>query len=315
MYEGDRQFDLTVRWLKPYRESVEAIKELMIFTPDGTPVPLGQIAAVTMEDSPAVIFREDGTRYTPIKFSVRGRDLQSTVGDAQNRVKDQVKTGDDTHLEWGGEINELREAQRRLLLIIPATLLVIALLVYLSVRSPVNTLIVLFNIPVACAGGVLALFVTRLDFSVSSAMGFISIFGIAIQDAILVVSHFQRLRDPEADGASLREHDVADHLAMQASDEHGVPSEHGPLSVQAAALDASTKWLRPVLMTTLVAMFGLMPAALSTGIGSETQKPLAVVVIGGALMLAVAARVVQPPLLVLVHGMIEKMNARRRRPV
>ncbi|MDB4937937.1 MAG: Cobalt-zinc-cadmium resistance protein CzcA [Labilithrix sp.] len=289
VFEGDRRFDLTVRWLAPYRESVEAIKELMIFTPDGTPVPLAQIAQVTIEDSPAVIFREDGTRYSPIKFSVRGRDLEGTVAEAQAKVREKIKVGDDTHMDWSGEINELREAQGRLALIIPATLLVIALLVYGSVRSLANTLIVLFNIPVACAGGVLALFLTRLNFSVSAAMGFISVFGIAIQDAILVVSHFQRVRAPRV------EEDV------------DVPA----LRVEAAALDASVKWLRPVLMTTLVALFGLLPAALSHGIGSETQKPLAVVVIGGALSLAIVARVVQAPLLVLVHGALERRRMRR----
>ncbi len=292
VFEGDRRFDLTVRWLPPYRESIEAIKELMIFTPDGTPVPLAQIAQVSIEDSPAVIFREDGTRYTPIKFSVRGRDLESTVAEAQARVTSKVPIDKDTHLDWSGEINELREAQLRLALIIPATLVVIGLLVYFSVRGAVNTFIVLFNIPVACAGGVLALYVTGLNFSVSAAMGFISVFGIAIQDAILVVSHFQRVREPQP------EHD-------------GHPASE-PLTVEAAALDASVKWLRPVLMTTLVALFGLLPAALSHGIGSETQKPLAVVVIGGALVLAIVARLVQPPLLVLVHGALERRRLRRR---
>ena len=289
VFEGDRRFDLTVRWLAPYRESIEAIKELMIFTPDGAPVPLGQIAHVAIEDSPAVIFREDGTRYTPIKFSVRGRDLESTVAEAQAKVTRSIELANDTHLGWSGEINELRQAQLRLALIIPVTLLVIALLVYGSVRSVPNTLVVLLNIPVACAGGVLALFVTRLNFSVSAAMGFISVFGIAIQDAILVVSHFQRVRAPEAEGHSVE-----------------------ALTIEEAALDASVKWLRPVLMTTLVALFGLLPAALSTGIGSETQKPLAVVVIGGAIALAVVARIVQPPLLVLVHRAIGRRSAKKR---
>lgn len=284
--EGDRRFDLTVRWLAPYRESVEAIKELMIFTPDGTPVPLAQIAQVSSEDSPAVVFREDGTRYTPLKFSVRGRDLESTVAEAQAKVAQKVATTEGIHLEWSGEINELRETQRRLALIIPATLVLIALLVYGSVRSGVNMVIVLFNIPVACAGGVLALFVTGMSFSVSAAMGFISVFGIAIQDAILVVAHFQRVRREASDGTCM--------------------------SVEEAALDASVKWLRPVLMTTLVALFGLLPAALSHGIGSETQKPLAVVVIGGALVLAVVARIVQPPLLVLVHRGLERRRTRGR---
>ncbi|MDB4943749.1 MAG: Cobalt-zinc-cadmium resistance protein CzcA [Labilithrix sp.] len=315
VFEGDRRFDLTVRWLRPYRESLEAIKELMIFTPDGTPVPLAQIAQVTIEDSPAVIFREDGTRYTPIKFSVRGRDLESTVAEAQQRVAQKVPVSEGTHMDWSGEINQLREAQERLALIIPATLVIIALLVYGSVRGVVNTFIVLFNIPVACAGGVIALYVTGLNFSVSAAMGFISVFGIAIQDAILVVSHFQRVRTPEREGASLREVDVADKLAghaqASAEREDGHHDALEPLTVREAALDASVQWLRPVLMTTLVALFGLLPAALSHGIGSETQKPLAVVVIGGALMLGIAARVVQPPILVLVHSALERRKTRR----
>ncbi|CAN5879832.1 CusA/CzcA family heavy metal efflux RND transporter [soil metagenome] len=311
VFEGDRRFDLTVRWLPPYRESLEAIKELMIFTPDGTPVPLAQIAQVTIEDSPAVIFREDGTRYTPIKFSVRGRDLESTVAEAQAKVTAKVPVGEDTHLDWSGEINELREAQLRLALIIPATLVVIGLLVYFSVRGVANTFIVLFNIPVACAGGVLALYVTGLNFSVSAAMGFISVFGIAIQDAILVVSHFQRVRTPEAPGMTAHERDIADQVAAHAQASPGRPSHYAPLTVEEAALDASVQWLRPVLMTTLVALFGLLPAALSHGIGSETQKPLAVVVIGGALVLAIVARLVQPPLLVLVHGALERRQQRR----
>ncbi len=272
VFEGDRRFDLTVRWLRPYRESVEAIRELMIFAPDGTPVPLGQIAEVKIEDSPSVVFREDGTRYTPIKFSVRGRDLESTVAEAQRRVGQAISVPDGMHFEWSGEINELAEAKRRLAFIIPATLLVIAVLVYTSVRSFRDTCIVLLNIPVACAGGILALFVARLHFSVSAAMGFVSVFGIAIQDALLVVSYFQRLREEEG------------------------------RTVPEAALLAGTTRLRPVLMTTMVAIMGLLPAALSHGIGSETQKPLAVVVIGGALLLAVVARLVQGPVLVLAHG-------------
>ncbi len=270
VYEGERYFDLTVRWLAPYRESVEAIKDLMIFAPDGTPLPLAQVAEVVLEDSPSVIFREDGTRYTPLKFSVRGRDLQSTVAEAQAKVRANVSLPFGVRLDWSGEMNELREAQSRLLFIVPGTLAVIALLVFMSARSFRDTLVVLANLPVACAGGVLALVFTGLNFSVSAAMGFISIFGIAIQDALLVVSYFQRLRAEGFDAPT-------------------------------AAYDASLTRLRPVLMTTLVAVMGLLPAAISHGIGSETQKPLAVVVIGGALLLAIVSRLVQAPLLILTH--------------
>ncbi len=185
-------------------------------------------------------------------------------------------------LDWAGEINELHEAEGRLQIIIPITLLLIAFLAYSAVRNSwVDTLIVLVDIPVAITGGVLALLVTGIHFSVSAAMGFISIFGIAIQDAILVVTYFQRLRETEGH------------------------------SIELAAREAAEKRFRPVLMTTLVATLGLMPAALSNGIGAQTQKPLAVVVIGGSLILAILTRILQPPLLVLAHQWLERTRAPR----
>jgi heavy metal efflux system protein len=276
VFEGEKRFDLTVRWLEPYRKSLEAVREINVPTADNGSVPLGQIAKVELEDGPAVIFREDGWRYAPVKFSVRGRDLQSTITEAQTKIAAKLKLPYDTHLEWGGEINQLKEANDRLMVIIPITLLLIAFLVYSAVRTWVDTLIVFVSIPVACTGGVLALLLTGIHFSVSAAMGFISIFGIAIQDAILVVTYFQRLRDVE-----------------------GLP-------VIQAAREAAEKRFRPALMTTLVATLGLLPAALSNGIGAQTQKPLAVVVIGGSLILALLSRIRQPPLLVLAHTWLEK---------
>jgi cobalt-zinc-cadmium resistance protein CzcA len=162
------------------------------------------------------------------------------------------------------------------------TILLIAFLTYSAVKNWLDTVIVIVNIPVACTGGVLSLLLTRENFSVSAAMGFISIFGIAIQDAILVVTYFQRLRDVEG-------HSIVD-----------------------AAREAAEKRFRPVLMTTLVATLGLLPAALSNGIGAQAQKPLAIVVIGGSLILAFLTRVLQPPLLVMAHTWRE--NRRRRGP-
>jgi len=276
VFEGEKRFDVVVRWKEPYRSSVEAIREINVSTPDSSSIPLGQIAKITIEDGSSVVYREDGLRYTPVKFSVRGRDLAGTIEEARRRIDDEVHLPYDTHLEWSGEINELKEAQQRLLIIVPLTLLVIALLAYSAVKSWIDTLIVLVNIPVACAGGVLALLLTRHSFSVSAAMGFISIFGIAIQDAILVVTYFQRLRDVEG------------------------------LGVEESAREAAQKRLRPVLMTTLVAALGLLPAAISNGIGAQTQKPLAIVVIGGALMLAVLTRLLQPPVLVVAHRWLDR---------
>jgi heavy metal efflux system protein len=276
VYEGEKHFDLTVRWLEPYRSSIEAIREITISTPDGSSIPLGQLASVTPEEGPSVIYREDAMRYSPVKFSVRGRDLKSTIAEAKQKIDAEVHRPYDTHLDWAGEINELNEAMDRLILIIPLTLLIIGFLVYTAVKNWIDTLIVIVSIPVACTGGVLALLLTRINFSVSAAMGFISIFGIAIQDAILVVTYFQRLRH------------VEDRSIVQ------------------AAREAAEKRFRPVLMTTLVATLGLTPAAISTGIGSQTQKPLAIVVIGGSLILAILTRVLQPPLLVLAHEWMER---------
>jgi cobalt-zinc-cadmium resistance protein CzcA len=281
VYEGEKRFDLTVRWLEPYRTSLSAIREITVATPDGAQIPLGQIATIGLEDGPSVIYREDGLRYSPVKFSVRGRDLASTIDSAQRQIAATVHLPYDTHLEWGGEINELEEATRRLLLIVPITFLLIGFLVYSAVKSWVDTAIVFLNIPLALAGGVFMLLATGVHFSVSAAMGLLSIFGIAIQDALLVVTYFRRLRDVEG------------------------------LTIEAAAREAAEKRLRPVLMTTLVAMIGLLPAALSNGIGAQTQKPLALVVIGGSLILAVVARAMQPPLLVVAHSWLER---RRRGP-
>ena len=270
VFEGEKRFDLVVRWQEPYRDSVRRIQEILVGTPDGGTVPLGQIAAVREEEGPASVFREDNHRYVPVKFSVRGRDLKSTLDDARERIASAVTLPYDTHLEWAGEINELKDAERRLAVIVPLTLVAIGLLAWGSVRRGPETAIVLLTIPLACSGGLLALVVTGIPFSVSAAMGFISIFGIAIQDGILVTSYTQRFW---REGASLED-------GIRAGVERG---------------------FRPVLMTTLVAMLGLLPAALSNAIGAQTQKPLAVVVIGGALFVAFLTRIVRPPMLLLAR--------------
>ena len=270
VFEGEKRFDLTVRWAPAFRKDLKAIRNLLIATPDGAQIPLGQVAEIVEEDGPSLIYREDNRRYAPVKFSVRGRDLASTIAEAEEKIAAGVKLPYDTHLEWAGEINQLNETTSRLMVIIPLTLLAIAMLVYSSVKSWKDTLIVLGGIPVACTGGILALLVTRTNFSISAAMGFISIFGVSVQDALIVVTYAQRLWD----------------------DGHGL--EEG-------ARHAAELRLRPVLMTTFVAMIGLAPAALSHGIGADTQKPLAIVVIGGALILGIIPRLIQPALLVLAH--------------
>jgi cobalt-zinc-cadmium resistance protein CzcA len=270
VFEGEKRFDLVVRWQEAYRDSVRRIQEILVGTPDGAQVPLGQIAAIREEEGPASVYREDNHRYVPVKFSVRGRDLKSALEEGRERIARSVSLPYDTHLEWAGEINELKDAERRLTVIVPLTLLLIGLLAYGSVRSLPETVIVLLTIPLACSGGLLALIVTGINFSVSAAMGFISIFGIAIQDGILVTSYTQRFwREGKGTEDGIR-----------------LGAERG---------------FRPVLMTSLVAMLGLLPAALSNAIGAQTQKPLAVVVIGGALFVAFLTRIVRPPMLLLAR--------------
>jgi len=283
VYEGEKKFDLVVRWAEPYRKDLRAIRQILVPAPDGAQIPLGQLARITEEDGPSVIYREDNRRYAPVKFSVRGRDLGSTVAEAHARAESQVTLPYDTHLEWAGEADQLREAAARLMIIIPITLLLIAFLVYSAVGGARDMLIVLLSIPVACSGGVIALFLTGTHLSISAAMGFVSIFGIAVQDAIIVVTYARRMW---LEGHSLEE----------------------------GARLAAERGLRPALMTASVALIGLLPAALSRGIGSETQKPLAIVVIGGMLMLACLPRLLLPPLLTLAHSRRPTVPARAAAP-
>jgi Cu/Ag efflux pump CusA len=283
LYEGQKAFDVTVRWLPPYRSSLEAIREIQIATPNGLMVPLGEVADIKLTEGTSNIYREDGQRYTPVKFSVRGRDLESAVKEAQDKVEAKIH-GYGKRLVWSGEINELREAQHRLLFIVPLTLLIVGLLVYAAVKTLLDVLVVLIDIPLATTGALAALLLTGTNFSVSAAMGLLSIFGIAIQDAILVVTYFQRIRYIEGK------------------------------SVLEAAREAAAKRFRPVLMTTLVAMLGLAPAAISHGIGAQTQKPLATAVIGGSFILALLTRVIRPPLLVVAHEWWERYRIRHGKP-
>jgi cobalt-zinc-cadmium resistance protein CzcA len=270
IYQGEMRFDLVVRWKQQFRKDLRQLRELLVPTPDGAQVPLGQLAQVEIVEGPSRIWREDGSRFAPVKFSVRGADLSTTIRAAERAVDEAVQRPADTHLEWAGEMDELRTARSRLSLVVPLTLLVIGFLTWSAVRTLRATLVALAGVPIACAGGVLMLLATGTPLSISAAMGFVSIFGIAVQDSLLVVTWAQRLW---LQGASLED----------------------------GARGAAERYLGPVLMTTTVALIGLLPAALSRGIGSETQRPLALVVIGGALALLVLPRLLQPALLVLAH--------------
>jgi cobalt-zinc-cadmium resistance protein CzcA len=268
--EGDRRFDLVVRWQEPYRVSLDAIRQIRVSLPSGGQVPLGQIAAVSTVGGASFIYREELQRYVPLRFGVRGRDLQSAVLDAKNRVARMVKLPEGVHLEWAGEYGELQQANRRLMIIVPFALLLICGVLYGATTSLVDTFVIMAQIPIACLGGLLALVVTGTPFSVSAAVGFISIFGIAVMDGILLSFYIRQLWQEG--------HPFAESIIM-----------------------GSDRRLRAMMMTDLVDALGLLPAALSTRIGAQTQRPLAIVVIGGALAIMVLTRVLQPVLIYLCH--------------
>jgi cobalt-zinc-cadmium resistance protein CzcA len=268
--EGDRRFDLVVRWLPEYRQSLDAIRQIRVTLPAGGYVPLAQVAHVTSAEGAAFIYREGLQRYVPVRFSVRGRDLQTAIADARRQVASAVRLPEEVSLEWAGEYGELQAANRRFQVVIPFALLLIMGVLYAATRSLIDTSIIMAQIPVACLGGVLALFLTGTSFSISAAVGFISIFGLAVMDGILLSFFIRRLWEEG--------HPFKEAIAMGAD-----------------------RLLGATMMADMVAAFGLLPAALSTRIGAQTQKPLAIVVIGGALALMVLTRIMQPVLTYLCH--------------
>jgi heavy metal efflux system protein len=268
--EGDRRFDLVVRWLPQYRQSLDGIRNIRVTVPTGGQVPLGQIADIRTAEGAAFIYRENLERYVPVRYQVRGRDLQTAVLEAKNRVAHQLKLPEGVHLEWAGQYGELQAANRRLMVVVPFALLLIAGVLYAATTSMIDTFIILAQIPVACLGGILGLIITGTPFSVSAAVGFISIFGIATMDGILLSFYIRKMWDEG--------HPFLESIVM-----------------------GSDRRLRASMMTDLVDALGLLPMALSTKIGAQTQRPLAIVVIGGALSIMILTRVLQPVLIYLCH--------------
>src|SRR2546430_7099846 len=217
-----------------------------------------------------IIYRENNERYIPIKFSVRGRDLESTVREAASRIRERVSLPERYRIEWHGEYDQLQDEKQRLAEIIPLSLVIILFLVYLTVNSFLDAVLVLFAVPFALIGGVFSLVLTGTDFSISAAVGFISLFGVAIQGGLILIV---RIRDLVEDGHEPRE----------------------------AIMKGAEARMRPVLMTTLCAAIGLLPAAVATGIGAQSQQPLARVVVGGMLTSAVLILLVLPVLYHLLH--------------
>ena len=278
--EGDRSFNLVVRWKKQYRDSLDAIRQIRVSVPGGGYVPLGQIAKIETAEGASFIYREELQRYVPLRFAVRGRDFQSAVMAAQAAVARDVKIPAGVHLEWAGEYQELRRANQRFELIVPIALLLIVGVLYGATTSLIDTFIIMAQVPVACVGGVVGLYLTGTPFSVSAAVGFISIFGIAVMDGILLSFYIRELW------------------------EEGHPFKE-------AIIMGSDRRFRAIIMTAMVDGVGLLPAALSTRIGAQTQRPLAIVVIGGAVAIMLLTRLLQPVLIYLCHSGLRRADARR----
>jgi cobalt-zinc-cadmium resistance protein CzcA len=288
LYEtgSDRNFPIMVRLDSAGRSSLEAINDLTIAAPatNGSggvvQVPLSAVAKVSLESGPAFIYREAQERYIPIKFSVRGRDLGSTVTEAQNAIKKLGPLPNGYHLEWVGELDEYKQAIARLEFAVPVALALIALLLFLNFSSIGESALAFSVLPMAMVGGIFTLALTRTPLSISAAIGFIGLFGISIMNGILVVSAFN---GEVARGAARRD----------------------------AIRGACATQLRPVAMTCIAACVGLLPAALSTGIGSQVQRPLALVVVGGILLAPVLILTILPVLLDIYS---ERRERRRGHP-
>jgi cobalt-zinc-cadmium resistance protein CzcA len=267
--ESDRQFKLTVRLAPGYRDSIEKIGDVPVGyqTPAGTTayVPLRDLATISLDSGASYIYHETTQRYIPIKFSVRGRDLGSTVAEAQARIARNVMLPTGYRILWAGEFQDLQTAKERMAVFVPMSLALILILLYSLFNSIRDSVLALAGIPFAIGGGILALFVTGLPFSVSAAIGFISLFGVSVMNGILVLTYFNQLRQ----------------------------QGFGPVDAMERAAE---KRMRPMLMTALSACIGLVPAAFSTGIGSQVQRPLATVVVGGMLLGPIMLLAVVPAL-------------------
>jgi cobalt-zinc-cadmium resistance protein CzcA len=272
LYEpgSDRHFPIIVRLAPEYRKSAEAIQNLRIGAagPNGTitQIPLSEVASINLVSGAAYIYREQQERYLPIKFSVRERDLGGAIGEAQDKIAAQVQLPPGSRIEWVGEFGNLQDAIKRLSVVVPISLALIAVLLWFNFGSMVDTLLAMSVIPMAIFGGVLGLLISGIPFSVSAAIGFIALFGIAVMDGIIILSQYNQLIDEGFDRVR-------------------------------AVIRTGELQLRPVLMTCVVAGVGLLPAAMSAGIGSQVQKPLAVVVVTG-MMLAPLVILVTLPVLI-----------------
>jgi len=257
--QGEQRYDLVVRYDAPYRDTKEAIENIRLLSPSGARVSLDQLSTVEVRDGASEIYREANSRYIAIKYSVRGRDLGGAVEEVIKKVGEQVSLPRGYHIDWEGEYESQKRSQKRLEIVLPLTILGIFVILYAMFGSAKWAALLLANVAMAPIGGLLALLVTGTHFSVSSGVGFLALFGVSVQTGVIMLEYINQLR--------ARGH-----------------------TVEEAAIDGAVLRLRPIMMTMLVATFGLLPAALSRGIGSDSQRPFAIVIVGGlvaALLLSI----------------------------
>ena len=247
---GEARYDLVIRYQEPYRDTREAIENVRLLSPSGERVSLAQLTKVATTDGAEEIYREGEQRYIAVKYSVRGRDLGSTVEEAIDKVNKQVSLPAGYHIDWAGEYESQKRSQKRLLLVLPITILLIFVILYTMFKSGKWATLIMVNVAMAPIGGLLALLLTHTNFSVSSGVGFLALFGVSVQTGVIMLEYINQLR-------------VQGH------------------SIEEAAIAGAVLRLRPIMMTMLVATLGLLPAAMSHGIGSDSQRPFAIVIVGG----------------------------------
>ena len=269
--QGEARYDLVVRYQKPYRDTREAIEDIRLLSPSGERISLAQLTQVKTEDGAEEIYREQNQRYVAIKYSVRGRDLGSTVEESIAKVNQQVKLPPGYHIDWAGEYQSQKRANKRLMLVLPITITLIFIILYTMFRSGKWALLIMCNVIMAPVGGLLALLFTHTNFSVSSGVGFLALFGVSVQTGVIMLEYINQLR-------------VRGH------------------SIEESAVEGAVLRLRPIMMTMLVATLGLLPAATSHGIGSDSQRPFAIVIVGGLIGALVISVFLLPTLYVWIAG-------------
>lgn len=278
-YQQERKFDIRIRYPEEFRNNEAAIGELKVPTLHGSKVPLKEIADIKTQTGGAFIYRDKNTRFIAIKFTIRDRDMGSTIADAQQQINSAIRLGKGFKIEWAGEFENQVRAQAKLSQVVPIVLVAIFILLFISFGNGVDAGLVLINVPFALIGGILALHITGINFSISAGIGFIALFGICIQNGVILISVFKQ-------------------------------NLHHKIPLTQAIKEGVNSRIRPVVMTALMAAIGLLPAAISTGIGSETQKPLAIVVIGGLISSTILTLLIFPLIVELLYRRSHKRKGK-----